>query len=160
MNRIFTIQTRLLKEIALQEQQNVDRDYPLDWERIHLSSCAKIGQLLALKRNVDPEMASIACSLHDFGRIMTGKQANHAPAGYQPLKTFLAANSDLAFTAEEREALAQAAKNHSNKKDIGTPLEEIVKDADVLDCYQYGQQLKRQEQRDRLKELLAELSLN
>ena len=160
MNRIFTIQSRLLKEIALLEKQKIDRDYPLDWERIHLSSCAKIGQLLALKRNIDPEMASIACSLHDFGRIITGKQAAHAPAGYQPLKTFLTANKDLALTPSEIEVLAQTAKNHSNKKDVGTPLEEIVKDADVLDCYQYGQQLERQEQRDRLKKLLAELSLN
>lgn len=155
MNRIFTTQVKLLNKIALQENQEISRDYPLAWERIHLASCAKIGQLLAIKRHVDPELAAIACSVHDFGRIVTGKQAGHADDAYLPLKEFLTASGD--FTAVEIEALAQAAKNHSNKQDVGAPLEEIVKDADVLDCHQYGQLLERQEQRDRLEKVLTEL---
>lgn len=56
-----------------------------------------------------------------------------------------------------RRRVAQAAKHHSSKADIGTPLEEIVKDADVLDCYQYGLPLDREEQRQRLKMILAEI---
>jgi uncharacterized protein len=156
MNRILTTQIRLLNKIASYENQEIERDYPLDWERIHMVSCAKIGQILAIKRHVNPELAAIACALHDFGRIVTGKQADHAVAGYQPLKVFLDDSSD--FTAAEIEALAYAAKNHSNKQEVGTPLEEVVKDADVLDCYQYGQPLERQEQRERLGNVLSEVS--
>lgn len=157
MNRTLTIQIELLNKIDMYENSTIDRDYPLAWEKIHMASCAKIGQLLALKRQVDPELAAIACSIHDYGRIITGKQANHALDGYEPVMVFLADSDD--FTPEEIEALAQAVKHHSSKQNVGTPLEEIVKDADVLDCYQYGQSLERQEQRDRLKNVLVELGL-
>jgi hypothetical protein len=34
--------------------------------------------------------------------------------------------------------LALAVKNHSSKSVTGTPVEEIVKDADVVDCYMSG----------------------
>ena len=153
MNRIFEIQERMLATIA-QYKDSDERDQTLNWERVHMVSCAKIGQLLALKRGVDPELAAITCSVHDYGRIVTGKQAGHAAAGYGPLKKFL----DIGFfTPEEVELIALAAKNHSSKKDIGTPLEEIVKDADVLDCYQYGQPLEREEQKVRLVKIMAEL---
>ena len=156
MNKIFLLQTQLLAAID-SSGGDAGRDYPLDWERIHMASCAKIGQLLAVKRGVDPELAAIACSLHDFGRIVTGKQSNHAANGYEPVKRFLTATGQ--FDAAEIELLAQAAKNHSSKQEVGTALEEIVKDADVLDCHQYGQALERQEQRDRLQKVLLELGL-
>ena len=157
MNRIYVIQANLLAEIDKQAEHGMERDYPLAWERIHMASCSKLGQLLAVKRRVDPEMAAIACTLHDYGRIVTGKQVNHAPNGYLPLKALLQEYG--LFTAGEIEILAQAAKNHSNKQEIGTPLEEIVKDADVLDCHQYGQTLERPEQRARLAAVLAELDM-
>lgn len=157
MNRIFTIQSMLLGKIEEQESRQMERDYPLSWEKLHLASCAKLGQLLALKRQVDPEFAAIACSLHDYGRIVTGKQANHAVNGYEPLKKFLEESGQ--FSAEEIELLASAAKNHSSKQEVGTPIEEIVKDADVLDCYQYGQALERTEQRERLIQVRAELKI-
>ncbi len=155
MNRIFTLQTQLLA--AIDSYADGERDYPLSWERLHLASCAKIGQLLAVKRGVNPELAAIACSLHDFGRIVTGRQANHAENGYEPVKRFLTECGG--FSAEEIECLALAAKNHSSKQAVGTPLEEIVKDADVLDCHQYGQSLERPEQRERLQKVLLELGL-
>ncbi|GAB6180866.1 HD domain-containing protein [Desulfotomaculum defluvii] len=157
MNKAFKIQGLLLKKIGEFENEGRERDLPLNWERIHMISCAKIGQILALKRGVDPELASIACSVHDYGRIITGKQKDHAGVCYEPLKAFL--SESKYFTPNEIELLAQAAKNHSNKKEVGSPLEEIVKDADVLDCYQYGLPLEREEQRQRLEKILAELSL-
>lgn len=157
MNKIFTVQAELLNRIAMYDDENLVRDYPLAWEIVHMSSCAKIGLLLAEKRGVDPEMAAIACAIHDYGRIVTGKQANHAVDGYEPVMVFLT-DCEL-FTPDEIEALALAVKHHSSKAVVGAPIEEIVKDADVLDCYQYGQSLERQEQRDRLKKVMAELNL-
>lgn len=158
MSRILKTQFKLLKKIDEYAQQARERDYPLDWERVHLGSCAGIGQLLAIKRGVDPELAAIACAIHDYGRIVTGKQANHAENGYEPLQGFL--KECGFFTEQETELLAQAAKYHSNKHEVGTPLQEIVKDADVLDCYHYGQELSRVEQRERLAQVYRELGLN
>ncbi|MDU2064628.1 MAG: HD domain-containing protein [Sporomusaceae bacterium] len=158
MNKIFTVQSIFLAEInKYAGPGEADRDYPLDWERIHMASCGRLGQLLAVKRGVDPEMAAIATSLHDYGRVITGRQAGHAEAAYEPLIEFLT-NLRL-FTSAEIESLALAAKHHSSKEVVGTPLEEIVKDADVLDCYQYGQTLVRQEQRERLAQVQKELGL-
>lgn len=157
MNRIIKIQFKLLQKIEEYAKQPIERDYPLDWERVHLGSCAGIGQLLALKRGVDPELAAIACVVHDYGRIVTGKQLNHAENGYLPLREFLTECS--CFNEQEIELLAQAGKCHSDKHEVGTPLQEIVKDSDVVDCCHYGQELTRAEQRERLKNVYKELDI-
>ena len=46
-------------------------------------------------------------------------------------------------------------RDHSKKEEIGAPLDEIVKDADVLDFYQYGFDMARKSQQDRLEKLLG-----
>ena len=152
MNRLLKLQSALLKEIDEYEKLIPERDQPGDWERVHISSCAKLGYLFAEERGVDPILAASACACHDYGRIITGKQAGHAEAGYEPVKVFLRETG--LFADEEIEQIAVAVKNHSNKAEVGSPIEEIVKDADVLDFHQYGYAMPRQEQQDRLEKLL------
>ena len=155
MNRLLKLQSKLLKEIDKYEKLIPERDQPGDWERVHISSCAKLGYLFAEERGADPILAASACACHDYGRIITGKQAGHAEAGYEPVKVFLRETG--LFAEEEIEQIAVAVKNHSNKAEIGTVLEEIVKDADVLDFHQYGYKMPRKEQQDRLDKLLAKI---
>lgn len=151
------LQGALLAEIEKyakkHEENKVELDYPMDWERIHVISCGKLGYLMAEKRGVDPILAACACAVHDYGRIITGKQANHAEVGYEPVKKFLRGLN--LFTEREVEDIAISVKNHSNKSQIGTPLEEIVKDADVLDFHQYGYEMPRPEQQKRLNRMLG-----
>jgi uncharacterized protein len=155
VNRIFKMQVKMLQRIAEFENSIVNRAYPLNWERIHMISSAKIAEVLAMKRGVDPELAAVACSVHDYGRIVTGIQKGHAETGYIPIKAFL---SELGFfDSNEIEIISTAAKNHSKKNEIGTPLEEVVKDADVLDCWQYNLPLEREEQKIRLENVIKEL---
>ena len=153
MKKILRLQSALLKEIDKYEELIPERDHFIDWERVHISSCAKIGYMLAEERGVDPILAAAACSCHDYGRIITGKQAGHAEAGYEPVKKFLKVTG--LFDDDEINQIATAVKNHSKKSEIGSPLEEIVKDADVLDFHQYGYATARQEQQDRLEKLLG-----
>ena len=153
MKKILRLQSALLKEIDKYEELIPERDHFIDWERVHISSCAKIGYMLAEERGVDPILAAAACSCHDYGRIITGKQAGHAEAGYEPVKKFLKGTG--LFDDDEIDQIATAVKNHSKKSEIGSPLEEIVKDADVLDFHQYGYATARQEQQDRLEKLLV-----
>lgn len=155
MNRLLKLQSALLKEIDKYEEAIPERDQPGDWERVHISSCAKLGYLFGEKRGVDSELAAIACACHDYGRIITGKQQGHAEAGYEPIKEFLR-ETEL-FEKDEIEQIAIAVKNHSNKAEVGSPLEEIVKDADVLDFHQYGYEMPRKEQQDRLERLLKSI---
>lgn len=153
MNRLLALQSILLAEIDKYDKLISERDYPIEWEKVHISSCAKIGYLLAGERNVEPELAAAACACHDYGRIITGKQPGHAEAGYEPIQVLLR-ESGL-YPAHEIEMIATAVKNHSKKSEVGSPLEEIVKDADVLDFYQYGYDMRRKEQQDRLEKLLS-----
>ena len=146
MNRAYLLQTELLALIAKQEDRP-DRDEPLDWERLHMASSARIAWCLALERGANPELAACAAAVHDIGRIVTGVQKNHAEAGEAPARAFLKETG--LFTEEEIELLASAVKNHSSKTVVGTPVEEIVKDADVIDCYQYGMPFDRPEKEAR-----------
>ena len=153
MKKILRLQSALLKEIDKYEKLIPERDHFIDWERVHISSCAKIGYMLAEERGVDPILAACACACHDYGRIITGKQSGHAEAGYQPVQEFLR-KTEL-FSDDEISQIAVAVKNHSKKAEVGTPLEEIVKDAEVIDFYQYGYEMSRKEQQDRLETLLG-----
>lgn len=153
MKRLLRLQSQLLREIEKYEKLVPERDKFIDWERVHMASSARLGYLLAEARGVDPELASCACAVHDYGRIITGKQEGHAEAGYLPGKEFLK-KTEL-FTEDEIEQIALAIKNHSRKSEVGTPIEEIVKDADVIDFYQYGFGFSREEQRRRYEKLLG-----
>ncbi|MGI6732232.1 MAG: HD domain-containing protein [Anaerovoracaceae bacterium] len=154
MKRLLVLQGALLNEIARYEGLVTERDQPMDWERVHMASCARLGYILAQKRGVDPDLASFACAVHDYGRIITGKQKDHSEAGYLPVQKFL---KELGiFSDEEIDIISIAVKNHSNKAEVGGPIEEIVKDADVIDCYQYGLGFSREEQRIRYEKFLED----
>ncbi len=154
INRMLKLQIALLAEIKKYEELVTEkRDQPIDWERIHMASCGKVGYFLAEERRIDPILAGCACTVHDYGRIINGKQEGHAEYGYEPVKVFLR-KTEL-FLEEEIREIALAVKNHSKKGEIGTPLEEIVKDADVLDFVQYGFGFAREEQKLRYERLLA-----
>ena len=135
MNRLLELEVKLNQVIDQQEGKVSERDETLDWERIHMASSARCAWLLAMQRGIEPELAACAAAVHDYGRILTGKQKDHAEAGYEPVKRFL--KEVGTFHEEEIEIIAHAVKNHSLKTEIGSPIEEIVKDADVIDCYQY-----------------------
>ena len=143
-NRLLSLQRQYLALINSQEGKLSHRDEPLDWERLHMASCARLAWLLALKRGVKPELAACAATIHDIGRVITGLQADHAAAGAVPAQQFLAATN--LFSQQEILQLVQAVAHHSSKAVIGSPLEEIVKDADVVDCFQYGLPFARKEQ--------------
>ena len=139
------------------EEQAIERDYPIIWERTHAISCAQIGRMLAEKRNIDTEQAALACALHDIGRWISGRQVDHAPKGEGPARSFLAEGKG---SIELREQIVQAVINHSKKEHIGTPLEELVKDADILDCYWHGLKIDKVHHINRLKQTLITLGIS
>lgn len=157
MNRLLELEIRLNQVIDAQEGKIATRDESLDWERIHMASSARCAWLLAMKRGADPELSACAACVHDYGRILTGKQNGHAEAGYEPVKAFLR-ETEL-FNEEEIEIIATAVKNHSLKTETGTLIEEVVKDADVIDCYQYGYPFDRPEKEIRYQKWRQEYGL-
>lgn len=135
----------------------VERDYPVIWEKAHATSCAQIGRMLAEIRSVDVEQAALACALHDIGRWKSGKQLDHASKGAGPVHRFLAEGK---YSERYIEQIAQAVINHSKKEQIGTPLEELVKDADLLDCHWHGEHIQKPYHMSRLKKALNDLGIS
>lgn len=158
MNRILQVQYAVLRVIAFQSDIEVPggRAKSLDWERVHMASCARTAQFLAQIRGVDPELAACAAAVHDFGRIITGNHTNHAEVGYVPVQRFL--KNEGIFTDSEISQIALAVKNHSSKTVVGSPLDETVKDADVIDCYELGEPFNRPEKEQRYRAWLDELA--
>ncbi|NMA68670.1 MAG: HD domain-containing protein [Desulfitobacterium sp.] len=153
MDKIYA----LLGELEEKDRENgLERDYPLSWERVHAASCAQIGRLLAQKRGVDIELAALACSIHDIGRWYTGRQKDHALYGEEPVRKFLASYS---LEEKDKEEITQAVIHHSEKDMIGSPIEEIVKDADILDCYLHGDKITKPYHVARLEKIMEELGI-
>ncbi len=47
MKKLLRLQSALLKEINNYEQLVPERDLFIDWERVHISSCEKLGYHLS-----------------------------------------------------------------------------------------------------------------
>ena len=58
MKKILRLQSALLKEIDKYEKLVPERDHFIDLERVHITSCAKIGYMMAEKRGVGPILAA------------------------------------------------------------------------------------------------------
>jgi len=79
-----------LKFLTTRNRLDQGTEVSLTWERVPtVSGSGRVASLLAAKRGVDVELSHAAGALHDFGRFVTGKQANHAENGYGPAKDFL-----------------------------------------------------------------------
>ena len=102
MKKILRLQSALLKEIDKYEKLIPERDHFIDWERVHISSCAKIGYMLAEERGVDPILAACACACHDYGRIITGKQSGHAEADTSRYRSFCEKQNCFQMTKSHR----------------------------------------------------------
>ncbi|TGE32292.1 HD domain-containing protein [Desulfosporosinus sp. Sb-LF] len=138
--------------------QTMERDYPITWEKVHATSCAQIGRLLAEQRSIDKEQAALACALHDMGRWVSGKQLDHAPKGEELVRYFL--TEGKVYDEKIREQIVNAVINHSKKDQVGTPLEELVKDADIIDCHFHGDEMTKPFHVARLKNTLKELGID
>lgn len=134
-----------------------EREMTLQEELAHAAGTARLAQLIGAKRNLDLELAFILGVLHDYGRILTGIKKDHAALGSGYIREYLTGCGD--FSEAEIETLVQAAANHSLKDQVGGPLEELIKDADVLDGYFSGRRSKKPEAEARLQALFQEFGL-
>jgi uncharacterized protein len=158
MQRSYAVSRDLLRFLDEQEKRDLRREVSLTWERIHSLGSARIACILAARRGTDVELGFAAGALHDFGRILTGRQENHGENGYEPVKEFLKRMG--IFSEPEVEEVSRAVRNHSRKEVVGTFLEEIAKDCDILDCYFLGLPPRKEAHRKRFEALKRELDLH
>ncbi len=102
----------------------------------HSSGCCQIARILAQKRGLDADIATVASVLHDIYVITDGKYSNHAKLGAPIARKIL--EEVGGFSATDMETITQAVAHHSEKEIYSdNPYIELVKDVDVFDCSLY-----------------------
>ena len=125
----------------------------------HMHAVSKFSAMLAIKRNLNPETATIIGLLHDIHTLITDDHIDHAALGAIKAAEIL---GELSIAdAEESAVICTAIKNHSTKSTVDDAYSELVKDADVLTHYFFNVSLPVADwEKARLESLLAELSLS
>lgn len=128
MDRVDAVRQKI-DEILLQQSDTADHQPSL----VHLYGVSAACTLLALRRELDPELASLMGLLHDLYAYQYGKAGNHAERGALEAGQLLW--SVGGFSAEEIGAITQSIAHHSDKAGAHGPYEELLKDADILQHY-------------------------
>ena len=102
---------------------------------VHLNGLSVICALLALKREMDPQLCAVMGMLHDIASYKTGDPTNHAPRSVREAQKIL--NEIDGFSPGEINTICTAISTHSAKDKIDGTLAELLKDADVLQHYFY-----------------------
>ena len=96
----------------------------------HLHGVSLAAVMIAKKRGEDPELAAMAGLLHDMHAYKSGSYEDHAHLGAEYARLIL---NELAITTdEETDRICSAIRHHDSKAEIDAPLDEVLKDADVI----------------------------
>ena len=96
----------------------------------HLYGVSLAATMIAKKRGMDPEIAAMAAMMHDLAAYKSGSYDDHAHKGAELARGILA---ELALTDEqETEMICSAIYHHDDKLIVDGPMDEVLKDADVI----------------------------
>ena len=97
----------------------------------HLHGVALAAAMLAKVRGENAELATMAGLLHDLYAYKSGSYDDHAQLGADYARKLL---DKLAVTSpEETDVICAAIRHHDSKAETNGPMDEILKDADVID---------------------------
>ena len=125
---------------------------------VHLYGVSQACAMLALKRNENAELAVVAGMLHDIYPCAYMDWIDHAHKGAEMARNILI---DLdAFNENEINLICTAIYNHSDKSVVHDPLDELMKDADVMQHVLYNPLIAiKQHEQTRFDSLIKELDL-
>ena len=96
----------------------------------HLYGVSLAATMLAMKRGLDPELAAMSAMLHDLHAYKSGSYDDHAHKGAELAREIL---TELGLTnQEETEIICSAIYHHDDKRSVDAPMDELLKDADVI----------------------------
>ncbi|MBR2810390.1 MAG: HD domain-containing protein [Solobacterium sp.] len=96
----------------------------------HLNGVSLAAVMIAKKRGLDPELAAIAGLMHDLHAYQSGSYSDHARLGAKLARGILE-KLDVT-TAEENDIICSAIEHHDDKAAADGPMDEVLKDADVI----------------------------
>ena len=124
----------------------------------HLHGVSLAATMIAKKRGLEPEIASMAAMLHDLYAYKSGSYDDHAHKGADLAREIL---EELKLTdAAETDMICSAVYHHDDKLVEDSPMDEVLKDADVIHhCMNdLSKQIKEKEQA-RFEKLCAEFGM-
>jgi len=128
----------------------------------HLYSVARYCSLLALKRDLNQEIAMTSGMLHDIANVNGGEPKaveNHSSKGAEQAEIIL--KTINLYNEEEIKIITSAISKHSDKQAIHEPYDELLKDADVMSHCFYNPDFPVSDREiGRYKNLLNELGFN
>jgi uncharacterized protein len=134
---LIPLREALWREI-LQATTTESRPIHLGDDLFHVIGTVNLAALLAERRGVNRDMAVAAMLLHDIGRLQSGVTPGHAELSTSLARPLL---SRAGFSRDQVDSIARAIETHVDKAGKGDALEELVRDADVLDGYLSGSTL-------------------
>lgn len=96
----------------------------------HLYGVSLAATLIAKKRGLDPELAAMAAMMHDLHAYKTGSYDDHAHLGAELAREILKKMN--LTTEEENDIICSAIYHHDDKQSVDSPMDEVLKDADVM----------------------------
>ena len=121
----------------------------------HLYGVSLAATMIAKKRGLDPEIASMAAMLHDLHAYKSGSYDDHAHKGADLARKIL---NELKLTNEvETDMICSAIYHHDDKLVVDSPMDEVLKDADVIHhCMNDLSKPVKEKERARFDKLCAE----
>ena len=96
----------------------------------HLHGVSLAAVIIAKKRGENPELAAMAGLLHDLHAYKSGSYDDHAHLGADYAGKLLEKMEHT--TPEETDIICSAIWHHDSKAEIDSPMDEVLKDADVI----------------------------
>ena len=124
----------------------------------HLYGASLAATMIAKKRGLDPEIASMAAMLHDLHAYKTGSYDDHAHLGSELAREIL---GKLGLTDEtETDLICSAIYHHDDKLVVDGPMDEVLKDADVIDhCLKDSAKPVKEKEQARFDKLCDEFGM-
>jgi uncharacterized protein len=122
-----------LKELRKYIDDQLSKMQDKDEQRsaiVHLYGVSLAATMIAKRRGLDPELASMAGMLHDLYAYMNASYDDHAHRGADLARDIL---SKLKLTDDnETELICCAIYHHDDKLVTDSDFDEVLKDADVI----------------------------
>ena len=125
MSRIKDLQKKVYHVL----EKNIDDADKRATAVAHLHGVALAASILAKKRGENAELATMAGLLHDLWAYKSGSYDDHAHLGAEYARKAL---GEL-VTLKEMEIISSAIDHHDSKAEVNGTMDEILKDADVID---------------------------
>lgn len=122
-----------LKELRKYVDQELNQMEDVDKRNsafVHLYGVSLAATMIAKKRGFDPELSAMAAMLHDLHAYKTGSYEEHEHKGAELARDIL---RELKLTdGAETDMICSAIYHHGDKHVVDGPMDEVLKDADVI----------------------------